>query len=138
MEDPAIHPMILESGLVLLATVLGGLLLTPMTRTTISYMAATNTPDWAEKRIGTSAGTRLLLNINLLLPGLVALIWVSHACWTVSNTFSLQNMLTTSNHPAAGCTLPNPVGCLSHRMCGVQHFTISNRSLPTNGKTPVC
>lgn len=85
--------MILESGLVLLAIVLGGLLLTPMTRTTISYMAATNTPDWAEKRVGTSAGTRLLLNINLLLPGLVALIWVSNACWTVHNTVTLQSML---------------------------------------------
>jgi len=69
--------MILEFGLGLLAMILGGLLLTPMTRIVRSYMAAVDTPDWARKQIGISAGTRMLLTINLLLPGLVALLWVT-------------------------------------------------------------
>lgn len=77
MADPTFPVYLLEIGLALLASVLSGLLLTPMTRTTRSYMAASTTPDWAKKRISITAGTRLLLNVNLLLPGLVSLIWVS-------------------------------------------------------------
>ena len=76
MEDPVFSPMILEFGLGLLAMILGGLLLTPMTRIVRSYMAAVDTPDWARKQIGMSAGRWMLLTTNLLLPGLVALLWV--------------------------------------------------------------
>lgn len=82
MEDPTLPPVALKAGLSLLAALLGGLLLTAMIRVTRSFLsAAADRPGWArnQQHLAFSAGTQAVLNVNLVLPGLVAMMWVSIA-----------------------------------------------------------
>ena len=82
VQDPVLHPMALDLGLVLLAAALGGLLLTPMMRIMRSFVSALEVPEWAQQQLHFPAWLPLSLHLNLVLPPLGTVIWVSFCLTT--------------------------------------------------------
>ena len=81
IEDPTLPPLALKLGLSLVAAALGATLLTAMIRVTRSFLsAAADRPGWARKQqhLAFSAGTQAMLSVNLVLPGIAAMVWVGY------------------------------------------------------------
>lgn len=77
LPDPSIDPLYLEVALALLGAALGGLLLTPIMRITRSFAAAMNPPEWAQDQLALSPWHTLTLHLNLILPAIATVIWVT-------------------------------------------------------------
>lgn len=84
MPDPSIDPLLLEIALALLGAVLGGLLLTPIMRITRSFASAVDPPQWGQDQMGLPSW--LTLHLNLVLPAVATVIWVSSHLRPESNT----------------------------------------------------
>ena len=104
LPDPSIDPLYLEVALALLGAALGGLLLTPIMRIMRSFAAAMNPPEWAQDQMALSPWHTLTLHLNLILPAIATIIWVtarlavchlhSIGSQTLNRTFSLRSIKT--------------------------------------------
>lgn len=104
LPDPSIDPLYLEVALALLGAALGGLLLTPIMRITRSFAAAMNPPEWARDQLALPPWHTLTLHLNLILPAIATVIWVtthlavylhSTGSQTLNCTCKLPSMKTT-------------------------------------------
>jgi len=85
MPDPSIDPLLLEIALALLGAMLGGLLLTPIMRITRSFASAVDLPEWGQDQMGLPSWLKFTLHLNLVLPAVATVIWVSRHLHPESN-----------------------------------------------------
>ena len=85
MPDPSIDPLLLEIALAVLGAMLGGLLLTPIMRITRSFASAVDPPEWGQDQMGLPSWLKFTLHLNLVLPAVATVIWVSSHLHPESN-----------------------------------------------------
>ena len=77
IADPVLPAVYVAVGLALLGAVLGGQLLTPIMRLARSFAVAVDPPEWGRAQLSFPAWKLYFLHLNLILPAVATVIWVS-------------------------------------------------------------